>query len=67
MGWASGTDLVCDIAHAIKTNVKEQKARKALYRALVDAAENADWDCQNEAEGIDPILDEILGAGQEES
>lgn len=62
MGWSSGTDFVCDVAHAIKKNVKEKKVREALYWALVNAAENADWDCQNEAEGIDPILDKVLGS-----
>lgn len=65
MGWSSGTDLVCEVATAIRTNVKDPKARKAIYQVLVNMAENADWDCQNEAAGIDPILDKILHIEQE--
>ena len=62
MGWSSGTDFVVEVVQAIKKNVPDAKARKALYIVLVRAAESADWDCQNEAEGIDPILDKVLGA-----
>lgn len=60
MGWSSGTDLVEKVANAIKANVADPKVRTKLYRALVAAAEDNDWDCQNEVEGIDPILDKIV-------
>ena len=60
MGWSSGTDFVVEVVQAIKKNVPDAKARKALYIVLVRAAESADWDCQNEVAGIDPILDEII-------
>lgn len=61
MGWSSGTDLVESVAKAIKANVSDPATRKKLYIALVAAAEDCDWDCQNEVEGIDPILDKIVG------
>lgn len=34
--------------------------RKAIYEALIEWAEQEDWDTQNEAEGIDPVLDGLL-------
>lgn len=60
MGWSSGTDLVERVAVAVKNHVAEASVRKKLYKALVDAATDMDWDCLNEVEGIDPILDQIL-------
>lgn len=61
MGWSGGTGIVVKMAEAIKANVKDTKSRRALYEVLVSAAESEDWDCQNEATGIDSILDKILG------
>jgi hypothetical protein len=61
MGWASGSSIACEVGQAIRDNVKDKKARRACYEALVSALESEDWDCQNEATGIDPILDELLG------
>ena len=60
MGWSSGTDLVREVAHAIYANVSDEVTRIALYEALVTAAEREDWDCHNEAMGIDPVLDVVL-------
>lgn len=60
MGWASGTYLVRNVAEAIRENVADDEARKRIYRVLVEEAEMCDWDCQNEVEGIDPILDKIV-------
>ncbi len=66
MGWSSGTEIVETVANAIKEHVTDKKVRRKLYAALVDACQSADWDCENEACGIDPILDKILGCGEEE-
>ena len=66
MGWASGTDIVTEVAKAIKENVKDSLMRRKLYLALVCAAEDQDWDCHCEAEGIDPILDKILNRNNED-
>jgi hypothetical protein len=60
MGWSGGTDIVREMAKAIKENVKGHSARLVLYQTLVDSCESNDWDCQDEAMGIDPILDKVL-------
>jgi len=65
MGWSSGTDIVRDMATAIRDNVTDEAIRRKLYDKLVHSAQSLDWDCEPEARGIDPILDEVLGYGPE--
>lgn len=60
MDWSSGSELVEKVAQSIVANVPDAAARKRLYLDLVNAAEDQDWDCQQEVEGIDPILDKIV-------
>lgn len=62
MSWSSGTDLVREVAEAIRAHVADEVIRIPLYEALIDAAERADWDCHSEAKGIDPVLDVVLDA-----
>lgn len=59
MGWGGGTSLFWAIAPSLK-DVEIQK-RTQIYTALIKWAESKDWDTQDEAEGIDPVLDELLG------
>jgi hypothetical protein len=63
MGWSGGTDIVRKVAEVLVKNVHDKAIRRKIYIALIDAAEDADWDCQDEVEGIDPILDKLLGLG----
>lgn len=63
MGWSSGTDVALPIFESIKTNVDDEGAKKRLYKAVLKALEDADWDCQDEALGIDPILDKMIEKG----
>lgn len=67
MGWSGGTDVVIEVATAIRKHVRDSATRRILYKVLVDSCEAADWDCQNEACGIDPILDGLLQCGEEEA
>lgn len=66
MGWSSGTDIAVEMAEAIKKHVKEPKIRMVLYQNLVETLESSDWDCQSEAAGIDPLLDEFLGLEEDD-
>ncbi len=61
MGWSSGTDIVREVAEAINEHVSDVKTKRKLYKALVSACEDQDWDGQDEVAGIDPILDRVLG------
>ena len=62
MGWASGSVLVSRVARRVRDVVGVAKQRRMIYEELVEAATDLDWDCLDEAEGIDPILDEVLYA-----
>lgn len=65
MGWGSGSEVARPIIQAIADNVADKKTRKKLYTEVIEALESADWDTQDEAMGIDPIADKILGGGGE--
>jgi hypothetical protein len=60
MGWSGGTNIVRAVAKVIKDNIYNENAKEKIYKVLVHEAEMNDWDCQDEAMGIDPILDKIL-------
>lgn len=66
MGWASGTELVTRIATRVLSVVDDSRQRRKIYEELVEAATDLDWDCLDEAEGIDPVLDEILRSHYDE-
>jgi hypothetical protein len=60
MGWASGSDLFNAVIKAAKRSIKDPKARRKFYLALLSAFNDLDWDTQNECEGEDPVFDVIL-------
>ena len=66
MGWASGSDVAIDIAKGIKKHVKDKAVRRKLYKVMVDVLRDHDWDTEDEATGIDPILDKILAEGNDD-
>jgi len=59
MGWASGSDLFTEVIAVIKPAVKDKKARKKIYRKLISAFQDHDWDTCDECLGIDPVYDEL--------
>lgn len=65
MGWSSGTELVEEIATAIKAYVGDADIKRKLYDALVSAAITQDWDNEDEVKGMDPILDEAIDAAND--
>ncbi len=66
MGWAGGSVIVSRVARRVKGVVGDAEQRRMIYEELVEAATDLDWDCLDEAEGIDPILDEVLRADYDE-
>jgi len=60
MGWAGGTYVARPVVQAAKKYISDKKKRAAFYVAFNKAMEDADWDTQNEAEGIDPVFDAVL-------
>ena len=60
MGWASGSTLFSQIIEGVKPVVSDKEMRKAIYRPIIEAFEDADWDTLDECEGEDEAYDEVV-------
>lgn len=60
MGWSSGSELFSEIIFSVKSEVKDNEARKRIYRHLIRAFEDQDWDTQDECCGEDDAYDAIF-------
>lgn len=59
MGWGSGSHIMCSIIGAAMESFPEAD-RRSFYKQAINALEEADWDTQDEAMGIDPQFDEVM-------
>lgn len=66
MGWASGSELFGSLIRTMRKHVPDAKVRTKVYKAMIKAFEDADWDTQDECEGMDPAFDKALGRRDEE-
>ena len=60
MGWASGSSLFIAVIKAAKRFIKDDKARRKFYLAILPEFDSHDWDTQGECDGEDPVFDKIL-------
>lgn len=60
MGWSSGTGVMDAIIKAVQPNVPDEAVRQAIYRPIIEALNEQDWDTQNECMGEDPAFDAAL-------
>ena len=60
MGWASGSQVMDGIIEVVQKEIKDPKVRCRLYKGIISALENQDWDTQNECEGTDESHDKAL-------
>jgi len=60
MGWASGSDVACNMIRAIRDNVQDSMTRSILYQVLLDTLEAHDWDTVDEGLGIDTEFDNVV-------
>lgn len=60
MGWSSGTRLFSSVITAAKKAIPDMEKRKTLYKEIIDAFEDADWDTQDECMGEDGAYDEAI-------
>lgn len=51
MGWASGSSLFSQVIGAVQPRVKDDGERKEIYKKLINAFEESDWDTQDECTG----------------
>lgn len=62
MGRSSGTDIMQAVIAAVKSQVSSVGSRQSIYKDVITAMEDADWDCQQECQGMDPAYDAALKA-----
>lgn len=60
MGWASGSRLFSRVIAAVKPHVGDIETRKEIYRELIYAFEDHDWDTLDECLGEDPAYDAVF-------
>jgi hypothetical protein len=60
MGWASGSSLFIAVIKAAKRYIKDDKARRKFYLAILPEFNDHDWDTHQECEGQDIVFDRIL-------
>ena len=60
MGWSGGTHIADVMTHSIEGQVPLQHTRVKIYKDLIVALENADWDNLSECIGISDAFDEAL-------
>jgi hypothetical protein len=60
MGWGGGTHIADVMIHSIEGNIPHQHTRVKIYKDLIVALENQDWDNLGECIGISDAFDEAL-------
>jgi hypothetical protein len=60
MGWASGSSVMESIIEGIRKKVVDEKQRVEIYKVIIEALEDSDWDTQNECIGNDKAYDIAL-------
>jgi hypothetical protein len=60
MGWCSGSQLFSDVIDVISQNVPDEEDRVVIYKGLISAFEEFDWDTQDECVGEDSAYDSAL-------
>jgi hypothetical protein len=60
MGWGGGTEIAEDMIRSIEEKVPLKHTRVAIYKDLIVALENKDWDNLGESIGISDAFDEAL-------
>ena len=60
MGWASGSEVMDGIIEVVQKEIKDPEVRFRLYKGIIVALEDQDWDTENECEGQDDAYDKAL-------
>ena len=60
MGWANGSNIAGVLIASAKLHIQSGEERKAFYRDMIDAFEEADCDTLGECCGDDDMFDEAM-------
>lgn len=64
MGWASGSELMCEVINAVEKELQHVGKDRMIpfYERIINAFEDHDCDTLDECRGIDPLFDKALDA-----
>lgn len=60
MSWKSGTSLFAKLVDTIEANIAEEEDRVNVYIEMIEAFEDADWDCLHDVFGEHTALDTAI-------
>lgn len=60
MSWHSGSDIMEAIVKSALKNIPDENVRRELYRDVMPALENQDWNDHPDLFGMDPIFDKVV-------
>lgn len=60
MGWASGSEIMDEVIHAVNKVDLSEADRVKIFLEVIDALEDRDWDTQDDCLGSDPAFDKAL-------
>lgn len=60
MGWASGSQVMEQVIDVVKEEVQDPEVRFRIYKGVIFALENQDWDTQIDCESMDEAYDKAL-------
>ena len=60
MGWASGCYVMNRIIENLQAEIDSEIYRKRLYKLIIPALQDADWDTELDCIGRDPAYDHAI-------
>ena len=60
MGWASGSEIAQAVIEGVRDHVPNDKQREKIYRPIIKALLDHDWDTCDEVRGEDAAFDKVL-------
>lgn len=62
MGWSGGCYIMDRVIVAMRKHVADPKAREAVYREVIAALRDSDWDTEDDVAAKDPAYTRAMKA-----
>lgn len=60
MSWHSGSDIMEAVVKSALKNIPDETVRRELYRDVMPALENQDWNDHPRLFGLDRVYDQVV-------
>jgi hypothetical protein len=60
MGWSGGTEIMVVMIDTLMKVIAKPGTRRRIYRPVIEALRDRDWDTEEECLGMDPAFDSVL-------